>query len=185
MIRAYVDTDRVAVNAVALAAFAQYAGDYEDWATFSAGIARMADLAADGDLFVAERDGAVVGAIVHVGPGRPRSAIFPDDWSVIRMLVVDPAARGGGIGRVLVAAALERARRAKAPAVGLHTSPIMATALRLYESIGFVREHDLPSIRGVPYARYSLPAADIDVALARLAARGHVRNGFRSLSSSM
>jgi hypothetical protein len=53
MIRDYVEADRAAVNAVALAAFAQYAGDYEDWPTFSAGIARMADLAADGDLLVA------------------------------------------------------------------------------------------------------------------------------------
>jgi ribosomal protein S18 acetylase RimI-like enzyme len=168
-IRAYREADRAAVNAVALAAFAQYAGDYDDWPTFSAGIGRMADLAADGDLFVAERGGVVAGAIVHVGPGRPRSAIFPDDWSVIRMLVVDPAARGGGIGRALVAATLEQARRVEAPAIGLHTSPIMATALRLYESIGFVREHDLPSIRGVPYARYTLPATDIPAALARLA----------------
>jgi ribosomal protein S18 acetylase RimI-like enzyme len=169
MIRDYVPADRAAVNAVALAAFAQYAGDYDDWPTFSAGIARMADLAADGDLLVAERAGRVAGAVVHVGPGRPRSAVFPADWSVIRMLVVDPAARASGIGRALVAACLARARRAEAPAIGLHTSPIMASALRMYEAIGFVREHDLPSIRGVPYARYVLPAADIGAALALLA----------------
>ena len=169
-IRDYVETDGAAVNAVALAAFAQYAGNYDDWPTFSAGIGRMADLAGDGDLFVAERAGRIAGAVVHVGPGRPRSAIYPDDWSVIRMLVVDPAARGGGIGRALVAATLDRARRVEAPAVGLHTSPIMATALRLYESIGFVREHDLPPIRGVPYARYVLRADGIAAALARLSA---------------
>lgn len=168
MIRDYVEADRAGVNAVALAAFAQYAGDYDDWPTFSAGIGRMADLAGDGDLVVAGRAGRIVGAVVHVGPGRPRSATYPDDWSVIRMLVVDPAARGGGIGRALVAATLERAQRAGAPAVGLHTSPIMATALKLYESIGFVREHDLPPNRGVPYARYVLPAADIARALDRL-----------------
>jgi ribosomal protein S18 acetylase RimI-like enzyme len=169
MIRDYLPADRDAVNAVALAAFAQYAGDYQDWPTFSAGIARMADLAADGDLLVAERAGRIAGAVVHVGPGRPRSAIFPADWSVIRMLVVDPQQRGGGIGRALVAAALARARYAGAPAVGLHTSPIMASALRMYEAIGFVREHELPAIRGVPYVRYVLPAADIGAALARLA----------------
>ena len=168
-IRAYAETDRAGVNAVALAAFAQYANDYEDWPTFSAGIGKMVDLAGDGDLFVAERGGSIAGAVVHVGPGRPRSAIFPNDWSVIRMLVVDPAARGGGIGRALVAATLEQARRVEAPAVGLHTSPIMATALRLYTSIGFVREHDLPPIRGVPYARYVLHADGIAAALARLA----------------
>jgi GNAT superfamily N-acetyltransferase len=168
MIRDYLPADRDAINAVALAAFAQYAGDYDDWPTFSAGIGRMADLAADGDLLVAERAGRVLGAVVHVGPGRPRSAIFPADWSVIRMLVVDPEQRGGGIGRALVAAALSRARHAGAPAVGLHTSPIMASALRMYEAIGFVREHDLPAIRGVPYARYVLPAEAIALALARL-----------------
>ena len=168
MIRDYLPADRAAVNTVALAAFAQYAGDYDDWPTFSAGIGRMADLAADGDLLVAEHVGRVLGAVVHVGPGRPRSAIFPEDWSVIRMLVVDPAARANGIGRALVAAALARARIAGAPAVGLHTSPIMASALRMYEAIGFVREHDLPSIRGVPYARYVLPAADIGAALAKI-----------------
>ncbi|WEM95975.1 hypothetical protein P0M04_31740 [Telluria mixta] len=60
-IRAYREADRAAVNAVALAAFAQYAGDYDDWPTFSAGIGRMADLAADGDLFVAERGGVIAG----------------------------------------------------------------------------------------------------------------------------
>ena len=168
VIRDYLPADRDVVGAVALAAFAQYAGDYDDWPAFSAGIARMADLAADGDLLVAERDGRVVGAVVHVGPGRPRSAIYPDDWSVLRMLVVDPAARGGGIGRALVTAALERAVQAGAPAVGLHTSPIMATALRMYLSLGFVREHDLPPNRGVPYARYVLSL-----------------NGLRSFSSSM
>jgi len=169
VIRDYLIADRDAVNAVALAAFAQYAGDYDDWPAFSAGIARTADLAADGDLLVAECAGRVVGAVVHVGPRRPRNAIYPDDWSVLRMLVVDPAARGGGIGRALVAAALRRAVAAGAPAVGLHTSPIMAAALRMYLSLGFVREHDLAPIRGVPYARYVLPSADIGTALERLA----------------
>jgi GNAT superfamily N-acetyltransferase len=154
VIRDFRPADGAAVNAVALAAFAQYAGDYDDWPAFSAGIARMADLAADGDLLVAECDGRIVGGVVHVGPGRPRSAIYPDDWSVLRMLVVDPGWRGGGVGRALAKAALERAARARAPAVGLHTSPIMAAALRLYASLGFVREHDLAPIRGVPYARY-------------------------------
>jgi ribosomal protein S18 acetylase RimI-like enzyme len=98
----------------------------------------------------------VVGAVAHVGPGRPRSAIFPDEWSVIRMLVVDPQRRGQGAGRLLVAGCLRLAQDAGAPAVGLHTSPIMASALQMYEAIGFVRDSDLPPIRGVPYGRYVL-----------------------------
>ena len=160
------DTDRV--NAIARAAFAEYEGWYGDWPTFIEGIGRMADLAADGDLLVAEREGGIVGAVVHVGPGRRRSAIFPDDWSVIRMLVVAPEARGRGAGRQLVAACLECAREAGAPAVGLHTSPVMASALRLYTAIGFERDRDLAPIRSVPYGRYVLPALGIAAALATL-----------------
>jgi GNAT superfamily N-acetyltransferase len=165
VVRSYEPRDRDGVGAVARAAFAQYAHDYEDWPSFIEGIGRMADLALDADVFVAELGGAIVGAVVHVGPGRPRSAIFPDDWSVIRMLVVAPEARGHGIGRSLVAACLRRAREVGAPAVGLHTSPVMASALRMYESIGFVRDRDLAPIRGVPYGRYLLQATDVPAAL--------------------
>jgi ribosomal protein S18 acetylase RimI-like enzyme len=168
VVRGFAPGDKEAVNAIARAAFAEYAAHYADWPSFIEGIGRMADLAADGDLLVAERDGRIAGAVVHVGPGRPRSAIFPGDWSVIRMLVVAPDCRGGGIGRQLVAACLESARAAGAPAVGLHTSPVMASALRLYTGIGFRRDSDLPPIRGVPYGRYVLPVERIDAALAML-----------------
>jgi ribosomal protein S18 acetylase RimI-like enzyme len=158
-VRPYVETDREAVNAVARAAFAQYSQDYEDWPSFIEGIGRMADLADNADVLVAEQDGVIVGAVAHVGPGRPRAAFFPDEWSVIRMLVVDPQARGQGAGRALVAGCLRCAQEAGAPAVGLHTSPVMASALRMYEAIGFVRDAELPPIRGVPYGRYVLPLA--------------------------
>jgi ribosomal protein S18 acetylase RimI-like enzyme len=172
LVRAYAEADREAVNAVACAAFAQYAGDYEDWPGFIEGIARMGELAANADLLVAEQDGAVFGAVAHVGPGRPRAAFFPDEWSVIRMLVVDPARRGQGAGRALVAGCLRLARDAGAPFVGLHTSPIMASALRMYEAIGFVRDRELPPIRGVPYGRYVLPSAAIEAAIGWLGANG-------------
>lgn len=157
-IRAYAEADREAVNAVARAAFAQYANDYEDWPGFIEGIGRMAELAKNADVLVAEQDGVVIGAVAHVGPGRPRAAFFPIGWSVIRMLVVDPRRRGQGAGRELVAACLRLAQAAGAPAVGLHTSPIMASALRMYEAMGFVRDRDLAPIRGVPYGRYVLAA---------------------------
>jgi ribosomal protein S18 acetylase RimI-like enzyme len=167
-IRPYAEADREAVNAVARAAFAQYSQDYADWPGFIEGIGRMAELAANADVLVAEQDGVIAGAVAHVGPGRPRAAFFPDEWSVIRMLVVDPARRGQGAGRALVAGCLRLARETGAPAVGLHTSPLMASALRLYEAIGFVRDSELPAIRGVPYRRYVLAAVAIPEALARL-----------------
>jgi hypothetical protein len=46
----------------------------------------------------------------------------------------------------------------------------MASALRMYEAIGFVRDQDLPPIRGVPYGRYLLPSAAIDAAIGWLGA---------------
>ena len=171
VIRDYVPADRDSVNRVALAAFAQYEGKYDDWTAFSAGIGRMADLASDAELLVAEYEGEVVGAVVHIGPGRARNAIFPENWSVIRMLVVAPEHRALGIGRRLVQACLQAARRDQAPAVGLHTSPIMASALRLYGALGFQRDSDLPPIKGVPYGRYVLPAAGIGAALEQLRAQ--------------
>jgi ribosomal protein S18 acetylase RimI-like enzyme len=156
LVRPYAPGDRDAVNAVARAAFAQYSGDYSDWPSFIEGIGKMADLADNADVLVAEQDGVIIGAVAHVGPGRPRAAFFPLEWSVIRMLVVDPARRGQGAGRALVDGCLRLAQEAGAPAVGLHTSPIMASALRMYEALGFVRDSDLPPIRGVPYGRYVL-----------------------------
>ena len=170
VIRPFAPRDRDTVNAVARAAFAQYAQDYADWPGFIEGIGRMAELARDADLLVAEHDGVVIGAVAHVGPGRPRAAFFPGEWSVIRMLVVDPARRGQGAGRALVAGSLRLAQEAGSPVVGLHTSPIMASALRMYEALGFVRDGDLPPIRGVPYGRYVLPAPHIPEALRRLRA---------------
>ncbi|VXA99618.1 GNAT family N-acetyltransferase [Massilia sp. 9I] len=168
VLRPFVPSDRDAVNRVAQAAFAQYEHHYQDWPSFNEGIGRMADLSEVAELLVAEVDGDIAGAVVHVGPGSPRSAIFPQEWSVIRMLVVAPGYRGHGVGRQLVAACLRAAMRDGAPAIGLHTSPIMASALRMYTGIGFTRDCDLDPIRGVPYGRYMLPQAGFQAALERL-----------------
>lgn len=168
VVRPYGPGDREAVNRVARAAFAEYEGEYEGWPCFIDGIGRMADLAHGGELLVAVAGGAVAGAVVHVPPGAARSPVFPADWSVIRMLVVAPACRGQGIGRALVAACLRAAQRGGAPAIGLHTSPIMAAALRMYLGLGFERDRELPPIRGVPYGRYVLPAAGVAPALRQL-----------------
>lgn len=50
----------------------------------------------------------------------------------------------------------------------LHTSPIMASALKMYLDLGFVRDCALPSMRGVEYARYTLANEAIPDAIARL-----------------
>jgi hypothetical protein len=44
-------------------------------------------------------DGSIVGCVIYVGPGREREGTYDSTWSIVRMLSVDPAARGEGIGR--------------------------------------------------------------------------------------
>jgi ribosomal protein S18 acetylase RimI-like enzyme len=57
----------------------------------------------------------------------------------IEDVVVDEAARGRGVGRALVAHAIERARAAGARTVELTSRPSRVAANRLYERLGFAR----------------------------------------------
>jgi ribosomal protein S18 acetylase RimI-like enzyme len=59
--------------------------------------------------------------------------------AVIEDVVVDEAARGGGVGEAMVRAALELAWSAGAAGVALTSNPGRAAANRLYQRIGFVR----------------------------------------------
>lgn len=109
ILRPFRPADADAVNRVALAAFAQYRGVYSDWDVLERGVGAMAALAGGGEIIVAE-NGGIAGAVAYFGPGTtPRADFFAPDWPIIRMLVVDPAARGQGIGRRLTEACIERA----------------------------------------------------------------------------
>lgn len=70
---------------------------------------------------------------------------LPAGWAGFRALVVHPAARGSGTGRLLVERCIERTRAVGAPTLGIHTIALLADAMRLYERLGFVRcpEFDL------------------------------------------
>jgi hypothetical protein len=58
------------------------------------------------------------------------------------------------------------ARCSGARIVGLRTSLIMASALRMYMALEFARDREPPPVRDVPHRRYMLAVAGIDVALA-------------------
>jgi ribosomal protein S18 acetylase RimI-like enzyme len=158
LIRPYRSSDADAVNACALAAFAQYRGVYSDWDVLERGVGSMASLAETGKILVAEVDGRVVGAVAYIGPGQlPRADFFEAGWPIIRMLIVDPRARGQGIGRKLTEACLDFARRDAAEVIALHTSPAMEVALALYLRMGFQLLRRVPDRFGVPYAVYVKP----------------------------
>jgi ribosomal protein S18 acetylase RimI-like enzyme len=119
-------------------------------------VGSLAALATELELIVGELDGRVAGAVGYVAPFAPREAAFAPDWGLVRLLSVTPAARGHGLGRRLTEECIARARRDRAAAIGLHTSPVMQVALPLYRRLGFVYERALPDRNGVPYALYRL-----------------------------
>ncbi len=109
-------------------------------------VADVATRARHAVVLAAVEDGGVLGTVtVELGDripgGHPRPPLEPDQANV-RMLGVDPASRRRGIGRALMAATIEEARRAGKRRLTLETSEAMAAAQRLYESMGFERRPD-------------------------------------------
>lgn len=83
------------------------------------------------DLWVAEQNGAVVGSIfVAPSEGLEGSA-------QLRMLYVEPVARGQGVGATLVAQAVGFARDHGFAGMRLWTHTIQASARRIYAAAGF------------------------------------------------
>lgn len=153
-LREYAPSDALAVNALAVAAFEQFMTAYTDWPAFRAKIESMSNLAATGEIVVAELDEKLVGAVVYVGPHQPKSEFFAPEWPIMRMLVVAPESRGHGVGRALAEECILRARRDGAADFALHTSKIMSVALPMYQRMGFNWWADAPSIYGVRYGVY-------------------------------
>lgn len=153
-IRDFMPEDASAVNAVALAAFEQYRGEYSDWPDFARQVGAMASLAESGEIVVALSNGRIAGAVAYFGPHAVKPAMFDPAWPVIRMLVVDPSERGQGLGRALTEECIRRARRDGASQIALHTSPIMQVALAMYLRQGFVPLRETTPLFGVPYCIY-------------------------------
>lgn len=153
-LRAFRSDDADAVNAVAIAAFAEFRAEYGDWPTVSRNVGKMAALAESAEVIVATVEGAVAGAVGYVAPNIEKQEWFEREWPVIRMLVVLPQHRGRGIGRALTEECIRRAQRDGAPLIALHTTPLMAVALPMYERMGFEYLRAAPDRAGVPYGIY-------------------------------
>ncbi|RSS83913.1 GNAT family N-acetyltransferase [Streptomyces sp. WAC06614] len=116
---------------------ALYAAEY-GWNTeFEGLVARIvADFAEDHDpylerVWIAELDGRRVGSVMCVrdgdAPGTAR----------LRLLLVDPAGRGHGVGTLLVRAVVDFARSVGYRELVLWTNDVLLSARRLYERAGF------------------------------------------------
>ena len=92
--------------------------------------------------------GEVLGGVTYVsGPDNPYAEELRDGEAGMRMLAVDPARHGRGVGRALALACIDRARAAGRHRLVLHTGAWMSAACHLYESLGFRR---VPALDFVP-----------------------------------
>ena len=101
----------------------------------------------DSEVYVALLEGDVVGGVTYVpDPTRSMAEFSDPDAAGIRMLAVDPASQGAGVGRALVDRCLARARECGRARIILHSTTPMTQARAMYERRGFVRTPSLDEI---------------------------------------
>jgi GNAT superfamily N-acetyltransferase len=97
-------------------------------------------------------DHKIAGAVVYFSDmqyyGSGGTATKEQNSSGFRLLVVDPAARGQGIGKLLTKECIRKAKDKKHFQVIIHSTMAMQTAWKMYESIGFKRSEDLDFMQG-------------------------------------
>jgi DNA-binding MarR family transcriptional regulator/GNAT superfamily N-acetyltransferase len=122
---------------------ALYAAEYGFNADYEGLVARIvADFAEDHDphlerVWIAELDGRPVGCVMCVRDDAPATAR-------LRLLLVEPEARGLGIGDRLVAAVVDFARGVGYRDLVLWTNDVLVAARRVYQRHGFVLAAEKP-----------------------------------------
>jgi GNAT superfamily N-acetyltransferase len=131
------------ISTLTLDAYAEFASVMEPEAWAGLRDAVTGTLASENPALkiVALLDGRLVGS-VRLSPAAGETyggAIASIPWPEVRILAVDPVARGRGIARALMGECVRRAAAAGADRIGLHTSRSMRVAAEMYQRMGFER----------------------------------------------
>ena len=121
----------------------------------------LRELGADGTgqvLVAAGPDGLLIGTVMLQFWPQAGQVVKGPGEAEMRALAVRPEARGSGLGRALVAAAMARARQQGVRDLLLLTQPEMKAAHHLYDDAGFARlaERDWSPEPGVELLAYRL-----------------------------
>lgn len=122
---------------------ARYAAEYGWNVDFEVLVARIvADFGSRADVraeaaWIAEVDGERVGCVFCTGSDTPTTA-------QLRLLLVEPQARGAGVGTRLTDECLRFARRAGYKRIMLWTNDVLVSARRIYQRAGFALDRSEP-----------------------------------------
>lgn len=102
-------------------------------------------------LVAVSSDDLIAGGVVYFSDmqyyGSGGTATKEQNASGFRLLAVDPAIRGAGIGKLLTNECIRKAKEESHQLI-IHTTMAMQTAWKMYENLGFVRSEDLDFMQG-------------------------------------
>lgn len=136
------------------------AGYFDDPAhPYMVKIMDVAARARQATIWVAEREGRIIGSVTLALAGEPYADIALKDELEFRMLVVDPAVQRSGAGKAMVEAILDHAKTLPGiRGVSLTTGKAWESAHGLYRKTGFER---------VPQRDWFVPGTDIKLLVYR------------------
>lgn len=137
---------------------AAYASFLSEAGHYTATLRDVATRAANADVLVAAENGAVHGTVTFVPHGGPMGEIATPQETEFRMLAVDPAAQGKGVGTALMRHIVDASRALGRDRVVCSSQPNMRAAHAIYERLGFTRvpSRDWSPVPGVDLQAFSL-----------------------------
>jgi GNAT superfamily N-acetyltransferase len=142
-----------AAGELCVAAYAAFMDHDHDYVATLRDVKRRAEVA---EVLVAVDGGRLLGTVTFVPDDGPLGEIARPDETEFRMLAVDPAAQGRGVGLALMRRIVEESRGRSG--IVCSTQPVMRAAHRIYEKLGFRRdpERDWSPMPGVELLAFVL-----------------------------